>query len=471
MQTRYIDLNDPADPATSGDNAGKNPQGIVTTSDGAVAYVANFVSRNVSMVDLLQDKVVKVIRTTDLPDPGSPEEVVLVGAEMFFSGRGHFNRPPGTNANISTDERLSQAGWQNCASCHFKGWTDGVIWAFASGPRKSVNLGGSFNPQRRTQQKIFNYSAIFDEVQDFTANVRNISGPGPLATALPCRLPPPDTSTNDPNHGLLIGDDGDINFAPCVINQFTKANARREGVTVTLPGSTKEVQALDALERWVQFAVRVPNGPLDNNEIAGGVSAADIQQGRHLFEQQKCTNCHTGGLWSSSIKNFKSPPANQKIACEVDLAAAAPPGSFCTTAPVSGTPVGLQYLFGFLEDIGSFNLGVAGQGNEIGNNVGALEKAAPVIVGGVVQPPLDALGIDYNDDGRGNGFNVQSLLGIHAVQPYIHNGACETLACVVSDENHRTANGTLPDKLASPGRQAKVVSFLESIDAQTEPFK
>ena len=57
------------------------------------------------------------------------------------------------------------------------------------------------------------------------------------------------------------------------------------------------------------------------------------------------------------------------------------------------------------------------------------------------------------------------------MQPYIHNGACETLACVVSDENHRTANGTLPDKLASPGRQAKVVSFLGSIDAQTEPFK
>ena len=32
--TRYIDLNDPDDPATSGDNAGKNPLGIVITSDG-----------------------------------------------------------------------------------------------------------------------------------------------------------------------------------------------------------------------------------------------------------------------------------------------------------------------------------------------------------------------------------------------------------------------------------------------------
>ena len=50
--TRYIDLNDPANPATAGDNAGKNPQGIVINKQGTRAYVQNFVSRNVSVVDL-----------------------------------------------------------------------------------------------------------------------------------------------------------------------------------------------------------------------------------------------------------------------------------------------------------------------------------------------------------------------------------------------------------------------------------
>ena len=71
--TRYIDLNDPDDPATSGDNAGKNPRGIVIKTDGPapLAYVANFVSRNISVVDLTQDKVIQVIRTTALPPPGS----------------------------------------------------------------------------------------------------------------------------------------------------------------------------------------------------------------------------------------------------------------------------------------------------------------------------------------------------------------------------------------------------------------
>src|SRR5207247_4006803 len=42
--TRYVDLNDPTNAATSGLNAGKNPVGIAINSTGTVAYVANFVS-------------------------------------------------------------------------------------------------------------------------------------------------------------------------------------------------------------------------------------------------------------------------------------------------------------------------------------------------------------------------------------------------------------------------------------------
>ena len=66
------------------------------------------------------------------------QEQVLVGAEMFFSSRGHFDRP--ADGTFSTDERLSQDGWQSCASCHFKGLSDGVVWVFGPGPRKSIPL-------------------------------------------------------------------------------------------------------------------------------------------------------------------------------------------------------------------------------------------------------------------------------------------------------------------------------------------
>ncbi len=382
--TRYIDLNDPLNPKTSGLNAGKNPVGIVIRPANGFAYIANFVSANVSIVNTGTDQVVKVVQTGNAPAPGSAAERILVGAEMFFSSRGHFIHPVGTT--VSTDERLSAEGWQNCASCHFNGWTDGVVWQFGAGPRKSVNLAGSFNPNNPNQQKILNYSAIFDEIEDFELNIRNVSGPGGLAVAVACETGTV-TSTFNPNQGLLIGDNGDINKPPCVVNQFAKANAGREQQRVNPNGPTASVDALTALRDWVKFAIRPANGPLNSSEIAGGVPLADINAGRTLFIQQKCSNCHNGGLWSKSVKNFPSPPPGNRIACEVDLAAAAPPGSFCTTPPVIGDPINNQYLNSFLEDVGSFNLGVPGQGNGIGNNIGAEEKAGKALVAGVSQVP------------------------------------------------------------------------------------
>jgi hypothetical protein len=82
--------------------------------------------------------------------------------------------------------------------------------------------------------------------------------------------------------------------------------------------------------------------------------------------------------------------------------------------------------------------------------------------------PRDQL--HYNNDELGIGCTVQSLLGTHAVQPCMHNGACKTIACVVSDREHRTGSGRLPDRLGDPRRQALVVRYVESIDAQTTPF-
>jgi YVTN family beta-propeller protein len=445
--TRYIDLNDPENPATAGANAGKNPRGIVIDEDGTTAYVANFVSRNVSVVDLTSDEVVDVILTSDPPAPGSENEVVQVGAEMFFSSRGHFDRPDGIDDATSTDERLSSEGWQNCASCHFEGLTDGVVFVFGTGPRKSIPLNASFNPADPEEQKVLNYSVIFDEIEDFEINIRTVSGPVPPAGA-----------PNDPNHGLLFDDGGNINLAPAVINAFALPNADRNQFTVTLPGSTTAVPSLTALREWVRLAIRTPNGPLDSTEIDGGVSAANVARGRALFQQAGCQTCHGGSHWTINQKDFVSPPDPADIFTETD-----PNGP-----DARPNPVGNQFLNRFLFDVGSFNAGVEGEGNPIGNDIGApeLANAAPNAAGELVLP--DGLGFDHNGDGAGNGFNIPSLLGIHAVQPYLHNGACETLVCVLESEEHRTAgNGT--DVLNTPKKRNKVAKFLETIDADTPP--
>jgi YVTN family beta-propeller protein len=447
--TRYIDLNNPADPATAGANAGKNPQGIVVNAAGTRAYVTNFVSRNVSVVDLPSDRVIKTIQASAPAAAGSIGQVVTVGAEMFFSSRGNFDRPAG--AVVSTSERLSQAGWQSCSSCHFKGLTDGVVWEFASGPRKSVPLNATFNPRNPQQQRILNYSGVFDEVEDFEANVRNISGPGPLPAPVACSAPPPATSTLDPAHGLLIGDNGDVNTPPCVLNAFAKPNAERRQLTVG------GIPAMSALREWVRAAVRTPNGPLARTRLRPGPLAADVAAGRRLFQAQGCQSCHGGQTFTTSVKDFVGAPAPGDITTET-----VPPAT-------SGTPVAVQYLNRFLRDIGSFNLGVTGAGNDIGGDVGAVEKATAALAGGVAQPQLDALGRDYNGDGKGIGYNVPSLLGINAVPPYYHNGACESLACVVGNRKHRTANGRLPDRLASARAQAQLVAWLQTVTARTPP--
>ncbi len=438
--TRYVDLDDPGNPATSGANAGKNPQGIVINREGTRAYVANFVSRNVSVVDLTTDAVLGAVKTADLPAPGSKAEEVLVGAEVFFSSRGHFDRPAGAGADFSADERLSQTGWQSCSSCHFKGLTDGVVWVFNSGPRKSIPLNGTFNPHGdHTAQRILNYSAVRDEVEDFELNIRNVSGPGNLAAKVTCdggTNPNVPTSAFDPKHGLLLGK-GDVNTPPCVINDLDLPNADRDQLTVTLPGSGTHVPALTAMREWVRLAVRTPRAPLE---------AAQVTSGRALFETAGCAKCHGGEQWTVGIKDFASPPAAAEIATE------APP------------VVGIKFLPRFLRDVGSFNLGVPGEGNDIGDDIGAVEKATAAVVAGVFQAAPDAQG------GNGNGFNVPSLLGIHALPPYGHNGACETLACVLADVNHRTDKGALPDQLADPAARAQLEAFLESIDAETAAF-
>jgi len=439
--TRYIDLNDPTNPLTSGLNAGKNPQGIAINSTGTVAYVANFVSRNVSVVNLASDTVIATMQSSDLPTAGSAGETNLVGAEMFFSSRGNFDTIPGTN---SLRDRLSSEGWQSCASCHFKGLTDGVVWQFGAGPRKSVSLNATFSPHKTSQQRLLNYSAIFDEVEDFEANIRNVSGPGALSGGV-----------LDPNHGLLIGPGGNLNVPPTAVNAFALANANRDQVTVTLPGSANKVPALTAMREWVRHAVRTPNAQLQG--FPGAHPPSFINAGRGLFLAAGCVQCHGGLNWTTSVKDFTSPPATGDIFTE-------------RTGTFTGNPVGAQYLNRFLRDIGSFNLGVPGQGNLFGANIGADEKAAPTVANGALVAAQDALGIDYNNDGRGIGFNPPSLLGIFAVPPYYHNGAAENLLSVISDVKHRTANGRMPDLLSNPTDQISVFAFLETLDTKAVPF-
>ena len=187
-----------------------------------------------------------------------------------------------------------------------------------------------------------------------------------------------------------------------------------------------------------------------------GVNLQQVAQGRTLFSQS-CGTCHFGGKFSDSTLDFAPPPVAADFVVET-----APAGTTLRPSPS-------QFLHRFLRDIGSFNLGVPGGPNPIGANIGGVEKAAPRVIAGVLVTE-DALGIDYNGDGKGAGFNTPSLLGIFQLPPYYHNGACETLVCVVGNVRHRTANNTRPDVLQNPADVTRVVRFLETIGSATRPL-
>jgi YVTN family beta-propeller protein len=453
--TKYIDLNDPDNGHTAGRNAGKNPLGVVYSGLDGYVYTLNNISRNISVVhpDI---GVVNVIEVADLPEPGSIEERLLVGEEMFFSSRGYFETGDSTVGSMRN--RLSEKGRQNCASCHAGGFTDGVVWQFATGPRKTISVNGTFSHTDPTDQRIINASAIFDEVEDADFNTRLVSSPGWLGNPVECIDQSPynevGASAVDPDHGLILGEWNVFDLAACVMNQFERPNADRPQPYVRLPNSYELVKSHDALVDWQKYAIRTPNAPLTRSELKslntpniGGLKDKWVQRGRHIFESD-CASCHNGSKWTLSKKDFVSPPAPEEVATESGVDGVNP----------------FQFLHRFLIDIDSYGLGVPNGDNSVPGyrDIGGEE------VDGAGRL---ALGKDYNGDGKGDGYNVYSILGAWSSQPYYHNGACETLECVISDVNHRESGaGVYSDALNRKKNINALTEFLRSIDENSETF-
>ena len=367
-------------------DVGKNPRGIVINNADSRAYVLNYISKDVSVIDLTQATETEIarIQSADLPAAGSDGAKFLLGNELFNTSRGHFDE--------GVAERMSNEGWQSCASCHPDGLTDGVVWAFGAGPRKTVPLNGTFSLKNPTgDQRVLNYSGIFDELEDFENNIRGVSGGQGLIVIA-------GTTDQEPN-----------------VKSFDPPNAGRPQLHVN------GIAAWDAIVAWTQFRIPSPVSPytgVDPNSELG----QQIAQGRQLFTQAKCQICHGGAKWATN---------------QVDYARVSPFPETVVAGVEPEPPVG--QLVRFLRQVGTFNPADPNEKNS--NNFVALGQA---------------------------GYNPPSLLSIYAVGPYLHNGACLTLDCVLENQTHRDAGG-VAGVLDDPAARALVVKFLVSIDATTEP--
>jgi YVTN family beta-propeller protein len=244
---------------------GKAPRGIVINQNDTRAYTFNYVTRDVTILDLVNERPLSTIATTQ--SKGDP--TVQYGKELFNAALGPLdtsNKNPNGSVN-PIEGRMSDSAWMGCVSCHVNGLTDGIAWHFASGPRVSVALNTSFAPKTGQQtQRALNWSAVFDEIADFEDNTRNVAGGVGLFQ--------------------LVGGAQDP-----VLNAFDPPSAGRDA-------------RRDAITTYVK-TIRTPVAPEDDND-------PEVQAGRVFFKKVGCTDCHSGALWSKSRVQFTPPPpANQ----------------------------------------------------------------------------------------------------------------------------------------------------------------
>ena len=146
---------------------GDNPRGIVLSPDASTAYVMNYLSRDISVLDLSdQLRRPELVRIPTTVETLKPE--VLRGKLLF------------NNAN---DPRLSRLGWLSCASCHPDGGSDGTTWVTPEGRRQTIPLWALEGTAP------FHASATRDELQDFEDDIETLMNgvglaPGPVGQLL-----------------------------------------------------------------------------------------------------------------------------------------------------------------------------------------------------------------------------------------------------------------------------------------------
>lgn len=430
----FVDLT-PA--GIAADKAGKNPIGLALGhTHKKVALVANDVSRNASVLDFDSQSLAggvaapRVLATAALPAAGSDDERILRGKRFFGTGVGRWS--------------LRGQGWGACQSCHADGLTDNVTWYFARGPRQSTSLDGSFASTHPEDQRIFNWTAIFDEVADFEANTRGVSGGvGAIVSAVSA---PPATSDRIDFQGL-----GHAGLSGSSTQAADPSNPLGFAAAPQLPD-------WGDIEKYMQ-SIRSPRAP-------SNLDPAQVATGRETFTQANCQGCHGGEKWTVS-RRFYIPSLdtnNALNAAPLELAAYFPEALLPARQPenqtlrfAGGNAAAFDQISCALRPVGTFDVAEDGVG------IAELRADMKTVAQG-----------DGNPAGEGRGYNVPSLLGVSTGAPYLHAGNARTLEAVLSDtfaQHHRALAAnflTDVDPYVQNQTVSALVQYLLSIDEQSQ---
>jgi len=389
-------------------DVGSAPRGIVINSTDTRAYVMNYISRDVYVIDLTQEAVIANLLSWPEPTPGTLERVVHEGKRLFFTSRG----PTFVSGNTS-HFRMSREGWGSCIACHEDGREDGVTWIFAAGPRRSVNLAHSFShdPSSRrcapsepcSDQRVLNWTAIFDELDDFELNSRTVFGAN-------------DPREDNPVLGGLITlvDRITPEVTSNILAFFSAGIPQQNGFRpqFEISDGVQGIRAQNAIARFVQLGVRNRISPI---AIDDPTAAA----GRLVFQRLNCVACHSGPKWTISRVATRPPAASDVVA-----------GQF--------QPV--------LREVGTFNP----------SGINEVTAVAGVPQGSFGFNPPSLLGLFANSAGW---FHNSGALTLNGLLTGAEGCVGDPANCV-----HNVLGSTTAEE-----RDA-LIQFLRSIDERTEPF-
>jgi YVTN family beta-propeller protein len=231
-------------------DVGRAPQGLALSPDGKRLYVSNFMDRTVGVYDLSELQrtgqwTAPAVATLASVGTERLNATVLAGKRLFYDAR---------------DTRLARDRYLSCASCHNDGGQDGRVWdltGMGEGLRNTISLRGPAAAQGR-----LHWTANFDEVQDFEAQIRSLSGGTGLMT---------DAAFNTGTRSQPLGD--------------PKAGLSAD---------------LDALAAYVASLNEFAPSP---NRTSSGALTAEGTAGRAVFKRENCAACHSGTAFTNSSTN------------------------------------------------------------------------------------------------------------------------------------------------------------------------
>ena len=415
---------------------GQNPIGIAVANTKPFAFVNNDVTMNVSALDFAKQIVAgsdandaRVTQSGALP-VDMTKLAILRGKHFFNTGVGRWS--------------LNGQAWGSCQSCHVDGLTDNVTWYFGRGPRQSTSLDGSYAKGDATDRRIFNWTAVFDEIADFEGNTRATSGGvGALV------------SVNDANMDPKIADRIDLTSAML----FPPAGAAGlHGSATDVTTNTSVIKDWNDVTLYIQ-TIRPPQAPT-------GLDPALVAAGETLFKDAMqggvCQGCHGGPKWTIS-KMFYTPkgPTNAALFSKAWNQAALVGMGFPLALLPATTPANQVMRFGnaandslecILRPVGTFNV------------------AAPGV--GISELRQDMVTAAQGNAVDGKGYNPPSLLGLSVGAPYLHAGNARTLEEMLTATfgTHWKALTKNANFLVQNGDIDKLVAYLLSIDGAKMPL-